>query len=135
MELWNASDGRELKTLPHRQRVNGIAFSPGSATLATADDDTLLREWDSASGRKISELRGHTAVVECVAYSLDGKILAFGSNDGQASAADYRRRTPLWSSRKWGESPPREVKCACLFAAQPAPLKPGRTQPPRSKTP
>jgi len=70
-------------TLKHPQWVNGVSFSPDGASLATADDDTFVRLWDSSSGQNLLALAGHHAVVECVAFSSDGRTLASGGKTGE----------------------------------------------------
>ncbi|WP_368859455.1 WD40 repeat domain-containing protein, partial [Methylobacterium crusticola] len=60
-------------------------------TLAagTGDDDVVL--WDAATGKHRATLKGHTHIVDSVAYSPDGEILVSGSIDGTVR---------LWSTDK-----------------------------------
>ena len=61
-----------------------IAWSPDNRLVATADDDPLVRLWDSATGRLILKFEGHTDSVYALRFSPDGKRLTTGSTDGTA---------------------------------------------------
>ncbi|MCG9132009.1 T9SS type A sorting domain-containing protein [Candidatus Poribacteria bacterium] len=102
VKLWNIVDGtpgQEI-TLPmgeHALSVTGIAFSPDSTILATADNydnggDFLtggigggrVRLWDADTGTEIATLlqdEDFSDTVLSVAFSPDGKTLAAGGNN------------------------------------------------------
>jgi WD40 repeat protein len=61
-----------------------VAFSPDGTLLATASEDKTARLWDTATGRQVSTLTGHTGSVRAVAFSPDGTLLATASNDSTA---------------------------------------------------
>lgn len=67
--------------LPHKAWVEGVAFSPNGAVLATAGGDNIVRLWDVTTGQQIKELVGHTALVWSVVFSPDGKTLLSGGED------------------------------------------------------
>ncbi len=52
-----------------------LAFSPDGSTLAAVSGGTVIRTWDTATGREQRTLTGHTDVVKCVAFLPDGKRL------------------------------------------------------------
>ncbi len=80
---WNVRDRAEAEPL-HADcdaTTMDTVFAPHSGLLATAcDRDVLL--WDSADGRLLARLSGHTETVMALAFSPDGATLASGSWDG-----------------------------------------------------
>lgn len=67
-------------------RLLSIACSPDGKLVAASTVGTLqpvhdIHLWDAATGRLISELRGHTANVWKLCFSPDGRLLASASSD------------------------------------------------------
>lgn len=61
--------------LRHGEVVLTVAFSPDGKTLASAGMDSVLRLWETATGRLLHALRDHTNPVTGVAFAPDGKTL------------------------------------------------------------
>ncbi len=60
-----------------------VVISPDGQRLASVyRDDNLIHLWDTASGREINVLRGHTSTINDLAFSPKGDLLASASNDG-----------------------------------------------------
>ncbi len=80
VEALDMATGKQVFALPSRARVDCFAFSPNGQRLAVAEQ-RQVRVWEVATGRLRTELPAHTHPITSLAYSRDGRILAFGSQD------------------------------------------------------
>ena len=87
VRLWDGATGKHKATLRHggwmnflfpwlNPSVNAISYSPDGNTVAVASVDSKLRLWDTQTTQLKATLTGHTAAINFVAYSSDGKIIA-----------------------------------------------------------
>ena len=86
VKLWDiAADGtiKEKKVLTgHTGPVYAVAFHPTDPkVLVSASQDKTARIWDIAEGKMKLELKGHTDIVDTIAFSPDGKSLATAGAD------------------------------------------------------
>jgi WD40 repeat protein len=65
----------------HEKGVQGAAYSPDGARLASASNDGTLRVWEVGSGAQLW-LADAGAALNRVAWSPDGALLAAGDEDG-----------------------------------------------------
>ncbi len=122
VQLWDAQTGEHKTTLQHSSAVRSIAFSSDGKTIATGsfgtnndpvlasiknmdieikyelvkwrdiNINTPVQVWDASTGKHIGTLNGHTNRIVSIAYSLDGSIIATGSDDKTVRLWDAHTR-------------------------------------------
>jgi WD40 repeat protein len=91
--IWDAANGELIHELPNRWVNMGVAFSPDSRHIATANNDGTVRVWDVMTAIEVvSPPLRHGAAATSVAFSPDGKRLASGSHD---------RTLKVWDTTTW----------------------------------
>jgi WD40 repeat protein len=86
VRLLDPATGRERALL--QAPTQALAFSPNGALLAAVgyggkgNGQGLIELWDAATAKKVASVVGHDQVVNCVAFTPDGKSLVTGSSDG-----------------------------------------------------
>jgi WD40 repeat protein/class 3 adenylate cyclase len=99
IRLWDASSGKELGTVDAESPAWGLAFSPDGRWLVSSNDkDDSLIVWDADTLERRGELRGHTDVLQDVAFAPDGKVVT-GSWDGTAKIWDLESGRELATLR------------------------------------
>jgi WD40 repeat protein len=83
----------------HNGLVTSLVFSPEGRRLVSADEDGVVKLWDTKTGQEALTLRGHAGVlggpagaVRTVAFSPDARLLAAAGDDGTITIWDG---TPL----------------------------------------
>jgi RNA polymerase sigma factor (sigma-70 family) len=105
--VWETATGKVRHRLPDDPKelqklrdgsVRALVFSPDGKTLVVGAGDHSLRFWDVATGKKLREMPGvgsvtHTSLhdggIQCIAFSPDGRRLAFG-HDNRLALLDAR---------------------------------------------
>jgi WD40 repeat protein len=83
VKIWRVSDSslvREI-TPSHSDTVFSLDFSPDGKFLATASADKFVKVFDTASGKLVKQLSGHTHYVLGVSWKADGRLLASSGAD------------------------------------------------------
>jgi hypothetical protein len=78
--VWQVSDGKPVHDLPGGS-LGVLAFAPDGETLAAGGRGSSVDLWRLRDGERVQELKGHTHVVEAIAFSSDSQTLVTVSND------------------------------------------------------
>jgi serine/threonine protein kinase len=94
------ADAKPKALVGHTEAVTCAAFSPTAGFAATGGGgvlqvgtlqpgkDNAIRYWNTTTAALEWTGEGHTKPVTCLAFSLDGKLLASGSADGEVRVWD-----------------------------------------------
>lgn len=94
VHLWEAATGRHLGEIRAGEVLTRVAYSPDSKILAVHNLDRITL-WDTVSFQQVASLEGEfKGIVQAIAFSPDGKMLA--------AANDYAQLWDLSTGRRIG---------------------------------
>ena len=96
LKEWDITTGQELRSLQFANPGNtfGSAFGPGKRIYATGGDDTIVRLWDTNTGRMLKALPSSPMKIYGLAFSDDGKTLVAGGYDATLRLWDAASGAP-----------------------------------------
>ncbi|HMF19518.1 MAG TPA: serine/threonine-protein kinase, partial [Gemmataceae bacterium] len=71
-----------------QEAVRAVAVSADGSRIASGGDDHRVCLWDSATGKRVLILKGHSGRILSLAFSLDGNRLASAALDGTLKVWD-----------------------------------------------
>lgn len=88
--LWNVEEGRAIAefNLGDANLVTSVHLSPDGRFIVTTSYDQTAAVWEVSTGKRVSQLRGHTYTVWDAAFSPDGKFVVTASEDKTARVWD-----------------------------------------------
>jgi WD40 repeat protein len=114
VRVWELPSGREVRRIDgHGDRVSSVACSPGGRELISGSWDGTARVWDRETGEETARFgESGAGMVHCVAFSPDGRHVAWGSSlpdfalcDAAAGRELRRCDTPVGAVRSLKFSP------------------------------
>jgi WD40 repeat protein len=95
LEMLSAATGKQIHKLEGQPgqsgQVNSLAFAPDGRTLASGSyqygpaaaggGTSAVTLWELATGQPRRQFSGHQGMIQCLAFSPDGRTLASGSAD------------------------------------------------------
>lgn len=88
VQVWDLVAGKELAGFPAIPHLTAITISPDAATVALGHADGSLSLWDVAGKKERARIRLELAGVSAIAWSRDGKKLAWGDQVGTVVIAE-----------------------------------------------
>jgi WD40 repeat protein len=97
--IWDMASGKKLRVLTAGGRVKNVAFSPDGKTLASGvwSEAPAVRLWETATGRAARALLGHDNIINSVAFSPKGDLLASTDESGNTKIWDAKTGTLMKS--------------------------------------
>jgi WD40 repeat protein len=109
--IYDPSSGKERSRWPIDLHpiIYAMAVSPEGTRVACGGDDRVVPVWDTRTGEKIAECRGHKTKVLSITFREDGLRLLTASHDGTVRQWDARTGREV--------EPPYDRHTAEVFAA------------------
>jgi WD40 repeat protein/serine/threonine protein kinase len=107
IRIWDLASRETPITWPSDSDFgNCLAFSPDGKRLAMGGVEGMAELWDTASGQKVQNFKGHFGPVHALAFSPDGTRLATGGADGTLRLWDTTAGSDAVSIPQDRPSPP-----------------------------
>ena len=84
--VWDLSDGQLIFTATHKFGVQSVALSTDASYLATVSAG-VMRLWERSTGQQTNELPADRGLSSIIAFSPDGRLLAYAGDSGQVNDA------------------------------------------------
>ncbi|MCE9545596.1 MAG: WD40 repeat domain-containing protein [Planctomycetia bacterium] len=114
--LWDATTGKELPIqIGNKSEVfliYAIAFNPNGKSLVTTSNSRVAQFWDLTTGKPLGKPMQHKAMIKCLEFSPDGRLLLTGCEDFDTAARLWDTATGAPVGRPMNHT--RSVTCAAF---------------------
>ena len=91
-KLWRLEDGMCIKEFQSKDRgLACVEFSEDGRTIFAGGNDQVIYEYDTVTGRRVRELKGHTSLV---------RSLHLDSANSRIISGSYDHSIKVWDARK-----------------------------------
>jgi len=106
-KVWDTESGKTVLAIETGlSEVQAVVYSPDMTMIATGGESKDLKEfikiWDAKTGKLITNLKGHTGTVYCLAWTADGRETEHEEIDSRtliSGSWDSSIRT--WNTTTW----------------------------------
>ena len=85
IRIWENKSERQLKAYSlsgHIGEISALSFSPSGLYLASSGEDSVIKIWDTTSGKELKSFSGHSKKITSLQFSPDlGQYLVSSSQD------------------------------------------------------
>ncbi|MBE2281339.1 MAG: WD40 repeat domain-containing protein [Ignavibacteriaceae bacterium] len=74
----------------HSSSINCLALDPHNSLLFSGGSDKIIKIWDNASGKLISNLKGHKGKINSISVNPFNNTIASGSSDNTIKIWDFQ---------------------------------------------
>ena len=83
LRLWDWESGRELKSIPHKQKLGSVSVSPDGKYALVGETWTYVRMYDTKTWEKIRDYKTSDGPVDALMFAPDSRSFLAGVGDGK----------------------------------------------------
>jgi len=102
LTFWDLREPHAVQSVPdaHAEEPTCLCMSPDGSLLASGGKDMVVRVWEFATGKLLSEVMAHSDTISSVKFGFDNCTLVTASSDGSVALWKVVGRTLAPASQK-----------------------------------